>query len=189
MAATPSAIHLQQAVSALRTGGVIAYATEAVWGLGCDPWQASAVEKIWQIKRRDPGKGLILIASQWQQLEPWFADLSDEQLGHLRSSWPGPVTWLVPVPSNFPVWLRGRHETVALRVSAHPGVRALCDAFGGPLVSTSANRAGAPAARSLFDVRQRLGAELDYILPSTTGHLARPTEIRDLKSLRVIRAG
>ncbi len=73
--------------------------------------------------------------------------------------------------------------------AAHPGVKALCDQFGGPLVSTSANRAGAPAARSLFDVRQRLGAELDYILPSTTGKLARPTEIRDLATLRVIRAG
>lgn len=189
MVATPSAIHLQQAVSALRSGGVIAYATESVWGLGCDPWQAQAVEKIWQIKRRDPGKGLILIASQWQQLEPWLADLPDEQLAHLRASWPGPVTWLVPVPVDFPLWLRGRHETVALRISAHPGVRVLCDAFGGALVSTSANRAGAPAARTLFDVRQRLGAELDYILPSSTGHLARPTEIRDLSSLRVIRAG
>lgn len=189
MTATPSAIHLQRAVSALRAGGVIAYATESVWGLGCDPWQASAVEKIWQIKRRDPGKGLILIASQWQQLEPWLKGLTEVQLGHLRATWPGPVTWLVPVPADFPVWLRGRHDTVALRVSAHPGVKALCDAFGGPLVSTSANRAGAPAARSLFDVRQRLGAELDHILPGSTGRLARPTEIRDLQTLRVIRAG
>ncbi|WP_068857686.1 L-threonylcarbamoyladenylate synthase [Perlucidibaca aquatica] len=189
MVSSPSAIHLQQAVNAVRAGGVIAYATEAVWGLGCDPWSAEAVAKIWQIKRRDPGKGLILIASQWQHVAPLLSQLSAEQLKHLQASWPGPVTWLVPVSDSFPVWLRGKHESVALRVSAHPGVKALCDQFGGPLVSTSANRAGAPAARSLFDVRQRLGAELDYILPSTTGKLARPTEIRDLATLRVIRAG
>lgn len=189
MVSSPSDIHLQRAVSAVRTGGVIAYATEAVWGLGCDPWNAQAVAKIWQIKRRDPGKGLILIASQWQHVEPWLGQLSVEQRTNLDATWPGPVTWLVPVSDSFPLWLRGKHESVALRVSAHPGVKALCDRFGGPLVSTSANRAGAPAARSLFDVRQRLGAELDYILPGATGKLARPTEIRDLNSLRVIRAG
>lgn len=189
MANSPSDLHLQRAVSAVRAGGVIAYATEAVWGLGCDPWNASAVAKIWQIKRRDPGKGLILIASQWQHVEPWLGQLTDEQLSHLHATWPGPVTWLVPVSDSFPAWVRGKHESVALRVSSHPGVKALCDKFGGPLISTSANRAGAPAARTLFDVRQRLGAELDYILPSVTGQLARPTEIRDLKSLRIIRAG
>lgn len=184
-----SPIHLRQAVLALRAGGVIAYATESVWGLGCDPWQPEAVARIWDIKRRDPGKGLILIAADWSQIAPWLQDLDASSQARLRASWPGPVTWLVPVPTGFPTWLRGRHDSVALRVSAHPGVQALCHAFGGPLVSTSANRAGRPAARTLFDVRQRLGGELDYIVPGATGGLARPTEIRDLKSLRVIRAG
>ncbi len=184
-----SPIHLQQAVLALRDGGVIAYATESVWGLGCDPWRPEAVARIWDIKRRDPGKGLILIAGDWSQILPWLQGLDDIAQSRLHATWPGPVTWLVPVPPDFPDWLRGRHDSVALRVSAHPGVQALCRAFGGPLVSTSANRAGRPAARTLFDVRQRLGGELDYILPGATGGLARPTEIRDLSSQRVIRAG
>ncbi len=184
-----SSIHLSLAVRALRDGGVIAYPTESVWGLGCDPWRPDAVARIWDIKRRDPGKGLILIAADWAQIAPWLVGLDAASLALLSASWPGPVTWLVPVPADFPAWLRGRHETVALRVSAHPGVQALCHAFGGALVSTSANRAGHPAARSLFDVRQRLGGELDFILPGATGGLARPTEIRDLSSQRVIRAG
>lgn len=184
-----SPVQLQQAALTLRDGGVIAYPTESVWGLGCDPWRPQAVERIWDIKRRDPGKGLILIAADWQQISPWLQELSADEQALLRASWPGPVTWLVPVPADFPVWLRGRHDSVALRVSAHPGVQALCRAFGGALVSTSANRAGRPAARTLFDVRQRLGAELDFILPGSTGGLARPTEIRDLRSRRVVRAG
>lgn len=185
----PSALHLSLAVRALNAGGVIAYPTESVWGLGCDPWRPEAVARIWDIKRRDPGKGLILIASDWWQVEPWLQGLDDLQKQLLRASWPGPVTWLVPVPEDFPVWLRGRHDSVALRVSAHPGVQALCRAFGGPLVSTSANEAGKPAARSLLEVRQRLGLALDYLLPGELGGLARPTEIRDLRSRRIIRAG
>lgn len=185
----PSPIHLQHAAVTLRDGGVIAYPTESVWGLGCDPWRPEAVARIWDIKRRDPGKGLILIAAEWAQIAPWLNDLDAGEQALLRASWPGPVTWLVPVPSDFPTWLRGRHDSVALRVSAHPGVQALCRAFGGALVSTSANRAGKPAARTALDVRQRLGGELDYILPGATGGLARPTEIRDLRSRRVVRAG
>lgn len=184
-----SPVHLSLAVRALRDGGVIGYATESVWGLGCDPWNEQAVARIWDIKRRDPGKGLILIAADWMQIAPLLVDLDAGQQSLLRASWPGPVTWLVPVSDSFPAWLRGRHESVALRVSAHHGVQALCRAFGGPLVSTSANRAGRPAARSLFELRQRLGGELDYILPGRLGGLARPTEIRDLISRRVIRAG
>ncbi|WP_022955189.1 L-threonylcarbamoyladenylate synthase [Perlucidibaca piscinae] len=184
-----SPLHCALAVRTLRDGGVIAYPTESVWGLGCDPWQEAAVERIWDIKRRDPAKGLILIASRWQQVAPWLHDLTDDEIAALQATWPGPVTWLIPVPDDFPRWLRGRHETVAFRVSAHPLVRDLCDAFGGPLVSTSANRAGKPAARRRFEVRQRLGSELDYILPGDVGGLARPTEIRDLKTRRVIRAG
>lgn len=185
----PSALHLQLAVSALRAGEVVAYPTEAVWGLGCDPWQPAAVQKIWDIKRRDPGKGLILIAGEWSQLGAWLDPLPLEDQRLLQTTWPGPVTWLVPVPDDFPRWLRGRHEQVAVRVSAHPGVQALCRAFGGPLVSTSANRAGKPAARSLAEVRRRLGGELAHVLPGSLGGLVKPTEIRDLKTRRIIRAG
>lgn len=185
----PSAIHLHLAVAALRSGNVIAYPTEAVWGFGCDPWQPAAVQKLWDIKRRDPGKGLILIAGDWSQLASWLDPLPLADQRVLRETWPGPVTWLVPVPKDFPTWLRGRHDQVALRVSAHPGVRALCAAFGGPLVSTSANRAGQPPATELSALRRRFGGELAHVLPGALGGLGRPTEIRDLVTRRVIRAG
>lgn len=189
MSSALSPVHLSLALRHLHAGGVIAYPTESVWGLGCDPWRPEAVARLWGIKRRDPGKGLILIAGEWAHVAPWLQELDDLQQQLLRASWPGPVTWLVPVLEEFPVWLRGRHDSIALRVSAHPGVKALCHAFGGPLVSTSANHAGEPAARSIFEVRQRFGDDLDYILPGRLGGLARPTEIRDLRSRRIIRAG
>lgn len=184
-----SPIHLKHAVSALKAGGVIAYATESVWGLGCDPWCADAVERIWHIKRRDPGKGLIVVAADWAQVQPWLRGLAAQDKALLQASWPGPVTWLVPLPESCPPWLHGVHGSLALRVSAHPGVQQLCRAFGGPLVSTSANFAGHKPARSLFEVRQRFGDALDYILPGHLGGLDRPTEIRDLLSRRVVRAG
>lgn len=189
MPAFVSPIHLQRAARTLRAGGVIAYATESVWGLGCDPMQQDAVERVLEIKRRDPGKGLILIAADWQQLAPWLVDLSAQETALLQSTWPGPVTWLVPVPADFPHWLRGRHDSIALRVSAHPGVQALCLAFGGALVSTSANRAGKQAARSALRVRQSLGDELDFIMPGRVGGAPRPSEIRDLSSQRIVRRG
>lgn len=180
---------LQQVSRLLRAGGVVAYPTEAVWGLGCDPWQASAVERIWQIKGRDPGKGVIVIAADLAQIEPFLSRLTAQERALLASTWPGPVTWLVPADEGVPRWLRGRHDTLALRVSAHPGVQALCRAFGGPLVSTSANRAGQRPARTALQVRCWLGQEVDAIVPGQVGGLARPTEIRDLRSQRVVRAG
>lgn len=189
MAQLPPPLHLQQTCQLLHAGGVIAYPTEAVWGLGCDPWQADAVARIWQIKGRDPGKGVIVIAADLDQVRPFLTGLTDDERRRLSATWPGPVTWLVPADDSVPRWLRGRHDTLALRVSAHPGVQALCRAFGGPLVSTSANRAGQRPARTALQVRCWLGRELDAIVPGAVGGLARPTEIRDLRSQRVIRAG
>ena len=102
-----SSLHCALAVRALRDGGVIAYPTESVWGLGCDPWQPAAVQKIWDIKRRDPGKGLILIAGEWSQLATWLDPLPLEDQRLLQTTWPGPVTWLVPVPDakKLIVWI------------------------------------------------------------------------------------
>jgi L-threonylcarbamoyladenylate synthase len=184
-----SAFHVQQSVRILRAGGVIAYATESVWGLGCDPMQEAAVERLLAIKQRDANKGLILIASTWAQVAPWLLAVSAEHVALMQSTWPGPVTWLAPIPPGFPRWLYGQHDRIALRVSAHTGVQALCTAFGGPLVSTSANRSGMAAARNALSVRLRLGNELDFILPGRVAGLPRPSEIRDLCSQRIVRPG
>lgn len=188
MASTPPSLHINRATAALHSGGVIAYPTEAVWGLGCDPADELAVQRLLDLKIRPRHKGLILIAGCESQLEFLLSGLSKAQRATMQLSWPGPTTWLVPHRDRVPSWIHGEHDTVAVRVSDHPVVRALCDCWGGALVSTSANRSGGQAAREQFQVRRYFGDELDYILPGRLGGSDRPSVIRDLQSDRIIRA-
>ena len=178
---------LHQAARSLREGGVIAYPTEAVYGLGCDPLDGNAVVRLLSYKQRSLEQGLILVASDFDQLEPYLA-LSDEKVkDKLLATWPGPVTWLVPVQPWVPYWLTGEHDTLAVRVSDHPLVRQLCDTFGGAIVSTSANVHGHPPATSALAVRRYFGNKIDYILNGETGKLGSVSEIRDARSDRVVR--
>ncbi|MGH6977933.1 MAG: Sua5/YciO/YrdC/YwlC family protein, partial [Brevundimonas sp.] len=143
-----------EAAIALHAGGVIAYPTEAVWGLGCDPFDEAAVLRLLAIKQRPVDKGLILIAASVTQLDglaDWDA-LPDARRDDVLASWPGPHTWIMPATARVPRWITGVHDGVAMRVSAHPVVIALCDAFGGVLVSTSANPAAAPPPRTLATI-------------------------------------
>ncbi|GEN24154.1 threonylcarbamoyl-AMP synthase [Halomonas cupida] len=181
-------LQLAETVEALRRGGVIAYPTEAVWGLGCDPFHRTALTRLLALKQRDPAKGVILVAADMDQFAPWLEGLSDQQLDTLAASWPGPNTWLVPDNGHTPALVRGDHDRVALRVSDHPGVQALCRAFGGPLVSTSANHAGEPPAMSEAQIRQFFADELDAIVPGALGGNPRPSTIRDLLSGTTLRS-
>ncbi|SFU68815.1 L-threonylcarbamoyladenylate synthase [Halomonas korlensis] len=179
---------LDAAVTALREGGVIAYPTEAVWGLGCDPDSDVALTRLLRLKRRDPSKGMILVAASIDQFAPWLEGLPLEQHAPLVASWPGPTTWLVPDNGRSRPLVRGAHDRVALRVSDHPLVVALCQAFGGPLVSTSANLADEPPAMTAEAVREVFGDELDHVLEGRLGGLERPSTIRDLATGRVLRS-
>ncbi len=179
---------IELAAAALRRGGVIAYPTEAVWGLGCDPDNDEALARLLRLKSRDPAKGVILVAGHLEQFAPWLKGLPFELHAPLVASWPGPNTWLVPDNGRSHALVRGGHDRVALRVSDHPLVVALCEAFGGPIVSTSANRASEPPAMSLEAVREIFGHDLDAILEGELGGLDRPSVIRDLVSGRVLRA-
>ncbi|HEY0719815.1 MAG TPA: Sua5/YciO/YrdC/YwlC family protein, partial [Gammaproteobacteria bacterium] len=141
---------LREAVRVLHDGGLIAYPTEAVYGLGCDPLNADAVLRLLELKQRPWQKGLILIAAEQTQLEPYLLPLDSAMLARVAPTWPGPYTWLLPARDETPWWLRGEHDTLAVRVTAHPVAAALCRAFGGPIISTSANLAGkAPATSPL----------------------------------------
>lgn len=182
-------LHLKRAAAIVRRGGVIAYPTEAVFGLGCDPGNETAVRRLLAIKQRPMTKGLILIAADLAQLEPFIEPLDIESLARVQATWPGPVTWLLPARSRVPVWLRGHHDTLAVRVTAHPLAAALCRIWGSPLVSTSANISGRPPARTALAVRRQLGRLVDYVVPGRVGGADRPTEIRDLRSGRVVRTG
>ena len=178
------------AAALLRRGGVIAYPTEAVWGLGCDPRNEAAVLRLLQIKQRDIGKGLILIAAQVEDLKPYvdFGALPEDALAGVLATWPGPHTWIVPADAGTPRWLTGDHDGIAVRVSAHPTVIALCRAFGGALVSTSANPAGAPPPVAMTDFDPGLLQAIDGVIEGDTGSLERPTPIRDARTGQVLRS-
>jgi L-threonylcarbamoyladenylate synthase len=178
---------IEKAARILRSGGVIAYPTEGVFGLGCLPDDFEAVSRVLSIKKRDPALGLVLIATDIAQLEGWI-DLPAKAPA-LESSSDKPVTWVVPATGDVPYWIRGEHSGLAVRITTHPVAAALCDAADSALVSTSANFHGRPAARNPFVLRRRFGALVDFIVPGECGPATGPSEIRDLASGKVLRSG
>lgn len=181
------AFKIKQAARIILNGGVAAYPTEGVWGLGCDPWNADAVGRILAIKERPVEKGLILIGDDIAQVEPWFAPLTSEQRDKMIRSWPGPFTWVVPHNGKLPDWVTGGRDSIAVRVPGHPVARALCTAAGIPIISTSANRGGQPALTERLNVELKLGGELDVVVPGKTLEGAQPSQIRDLISGELLR--
>lgn len=166
----------------VQAGGVIAYPTEAVWGLGCDPASEPALRRVLALKRRQMAKGMILIAADFAQIWPYVGSLTPDVRQQLRRWWPGPITLLLPASARLSRLVRGQHQQVAIRLTRHPGVRQLCRYLGHPLISTSANKAGHTAARSAEAVRRALGRPVDGLVPGQTQHLERPTPILDLQT-------
>lgn len=180
---------LQQAVAHLEAGRVVAYPTEAVFGLGCDPLQEAAVLALLDIKERPVEAGLIVIASDLAQLGG-LVNLGDaDALARAKATWPGPVTWVFPAHAQTPDWLTGGRGTLAVRVTGHPVARALCEAFGAGVVSTSANRRGGTPARTAHEVAELFGEAVDCIVPGETGGRESPSEIRDAATGEVLRHG
>ncbi len=179
--------NVRMACSVVRAGGLIAYPTEGVFGVGCDPSNAQALRRLLQLKKRDPLKGFILIASDTHMLSPYVRSFSSRVSKRVLPSWPGPVTWVVAAAENVPVLLTGGRSTLAVRVTAHPFVCKLCNTLGHALVSTSANRSGAPPLKDLKELQQTLGGEVDYIVPMEPGELKKPTPIFDAETGKQLR--
>ena len=177
------------AVEQLRAGHVIAYPTEAVYGLGCDPANETAIRKLLALKGRHESAGFVLIASKFSQLKPWIPDLDESLTDKAMQTWPGPVTWLFPRAGGVPDYVAGKHDTIALRITAHEPSRALCDAFGSALISSSANHAASKPARSPAEVEAYFGDQLAGILAGPLGDAKNPSEIRDLVTGNIIRRG
>jgi L-threonylcarbamoyladenylate synthase len=176
------------AAALLREGGVLAYPTEGVYGLGCDPYDRAAFDRIFAMKRRPPEQGVLLIAADFEQIRNWIENVPQAALERVRASWPGAHTFIFPRSSRVPEWIAGGHAGVALRVTAHAPSAALCRAFGGPIVSTSANRHGEPPARSAADIHAAFGDEPDGVLDAPLGELDRPSPITDAVTGAIIRA-
>jgi L-threonylcarbamoyladenylate synthase len=178
--------HLKQAIIAFKEGGVIAYPTESVFGLGCIPVLQDSVYRILKLKQRPVEKGLILVASSIEQLEEYVHFENLPTIDLINASWPGPVTWLIPAKKKTPIWLTGSHETLAVRISAHPTIDALCRKLG-PIISTSANPTGEKPAITTHEVFSYFGAELDYVIPGNIKNNLNPTKIRDAQNGNIIR--
>ena len=181
----PSSARLRTAQAHYRGGGVLTYATESCFGLGCDPFSAKGLRQILTIKGRPNHKGMIVVAAYFEQLKPLLATISSADEQSIHQFWPGPVTLLLPASPQVLPLLRGQHQKIAVRVTAHPETAALCRVLG-PLVSTSANPAG---QRSLRQYRAclRLFSRQTLVLKGRIGRARRPSTIIDFASGRVLR--
>ncbi len=173
----------------LRDGAVIAYPTEAVYGLGCDPMNREACDRLFQLKQRPSSRPLLLIGSSLEMLEPFMdrRQVADARWTEILASWPGPNTWIFPRSPLVQDWVAGDHPGIALRWTAHPLASALCTAFGGPLVSTSANPHGLAPATRADEVAGYFVRGLDLVVDGATGGLERPSTIRDALDGHVVR--
>ena len=173
----------------MEQGGVVAYPTEACFGIGCDPSNQYAVRRVFRIKGRPSGMGLIVIADCIDRVLP-FIDTTDLSiLTGPMASWPGPYTWIFPADARLKNYAKNPNGTIAVRVTAHPVAARLCRLLGNALVSTSANRHGCKPLRTPHEVERMLGNELDVVVRAPVGVQRRPTEIRDAATGRLIRAG
>lgn len=171
--------NIYKAVEHLNKEGVIAYPTEGLYGLGCNPFSQSAVMKLLEIKKRSVRRGLILVASDFSQIRPLITPLPAYAKAQVMETWPGPVTWLFPISNNTPTWIKGDHNTIAIRISNHPIIQALCTINNGPIVSTSANISGYPSIRDLRSIQICFADKVDYIVQGNLGNLKGATSIRD----------
>ncbi len=176
-----------QASEVLLGGGIIAYPTEGVFGLGCLPDDIDAVARILAIKERSPRKGLILIAAHPGQFDDW---IDPAVRGALPEPDPlRPVTWIVKPSSRVPALVTGDNPGLAVRITTNPVAAAICVAVDMPIVSTSANVSGRPVARNSFILHRNFGHLVDYVVPGECGPASGPSEIRELETGRVLRPG
>jgi L-threonylcarbamoyladenylate synthase len=178
---------INHSVNVILNGGVLAYPTEAVYGLGCSPYCLAAVNKIFQLKRRNLAKGLILVGNDIKQFEDLIDFDKVKNLPDILDTWPGHITWILPTKPRVPSWLTGKNNGLAVRISAHAIVNQLCKKAG-ILVSTSANPAGFNTVKNSLQVRAYFGNNVDYIYPGHAGPATNPSEIRDAITGSVLRS-
>jgi len=179
---------IKQAVDYLKQGKVIAYPTEAVFGFGCDPFNQQAVEDLLKLKQRTMDKGLLLVAFNWEQIQDLIKGDCDNTMMAVRKTWPGHITWAFPATDKVPSWIKGAHDTIAIRLSAHPVVQALCKEYGGPIVSTSANIEGEKPIRNLQQLKKDFDKKVAMIVSGDLGKAKTPSKIQNAITGEIIRA-
>ncbi|MDO6619114.1 MULTISPECIES: L-threonylcarbamoyladenylate synthase [unclassified Shewanella] len=184
-------LHPTDVTEVFEQGEVFAYPTEAVYGLGCDPDNLSAIQKLLEIKQRPWQKGVILVASDYKQLQPYIdeSQLTEAQLAFAFSKWPGPFTFVMPIKSEVSQLLCGEFDSIAVRVSAHPVVKALCDATNKAIVSTSANLAGHAPALTIAEIQDTFSTTVAAVITGDLGAQRQPSTIIDARSGKILRNG
>ena len=178
-------MQLKQAAQAIKQGKVIAYPTEAVYGLGADPTQDKAVTKIYQLKKREPAKGLIIVAANWDMVKHFTAPIPNYD--SIFASWPGAVTWVFPASKSAPSLVQNPNNTIAIRVSAHPIVQALCTELNAPIVSTSANIQAQAPAKTAAEVTKIFGSDIAVVIDAPLGGNSSVSTIRNALDGTVLR--
>jgi len=171
----------------LRRGGLIAYPTESCYGLGCDPDNRVAVQHLLSLKQRPQHKGLIVIAACYRQVARYLLPLTTDQQQKLSKAGAQAITYLMPAKHSAPRWLRGRHDTLAVRLTAHRQAAQLCRGIGSALVSTSANRSGQRPARTYAQCRRSFGNKV-WVLPGLVGKRKNPSTIRSWADDKILRS-
>lgn len=183
---------LDEAVAALRSGEIVAYPTEAVFGLGCDPKNPDAVTRLFELKKRSPALGFLVIGASEEHFSDFvdWPQLNQHQKQLIRRSWPGPNTWIMPASNLVPKHVVGAHVGIAVRVTAHETASILCQKFGGALISTSANLHGRPSARSLKEISEQFACSSLYgVVNAPLGGFKNPSEIRCAITGAIVREG
>jgi len=178
------------AVTILQQGGVVACPTEAVWGISCAADNPQAIHKVLELKQRPVKKGMIVAASTIEMLDGWvdWSQVPEDAKQRVMQTWPGPYTWVLPATEAVLPGVTGANlGKVAVRVTAHPVLKALIDAFGKPILSTSANLSGEPPVKSQQALSPALLDNVDIVVPGEVGGLENPTAIRDALTGHVIR--
>lgn len=167
------------AVEVFKKGGIIAYPTEAVFGIGCDPDNEAALQRLLQVKQRPADKGLILLAGHFSQLLPYIDEskISQDKLSTILSRWPDGISQLVPKSEFISPLLSGKFNTIAVRITSQADVVALCQKTNKPIVSSSANLSGQEPAKTWQTLAPELVNELDYIIKGNTLGYTKPSQI------------
>ena len=179
------------AVALLRRGGVVAYPTDTLYGLGASVFDEAAVERVFEIKRRPQGMPLPLLLTGSEMLPMVVDKVSRTALSLAEMFWPGPLTLVLPKNPLVPSLVAARGWTVAVRVPDHPVPRELARLLGNPITGTSANRSGGPEPSTAEEVRRQLGDQVDMIVQAGPSPAGRASTILDItgKTARVLRIG
>ncbi len=176
---------IRHAAHVIRNGGIIAYPTDTIYGLGCDPYNAQAVDKLELLKQRSQNKPFILLAGDIKQITPLIF-LDEKQRARIKQT-SEPTSWIVNTSPLAPVWLTNNKNTLTIRISNNATVKKLCEVLGHAIISTSATPSGKKPTRNNLALHPYFHGQVDKILSSQQKLTARPSKIIRLCDNHIIR--